>query len=204
MIRRSLGPIPMKSFVAICLACLSIARDHRRGGPATGAPATADITVESPPPGAVNLIPNGDFETPNAAGDGPAHWQQIDNLVYHWTRDRRSCPWADPAHRDRHRPKPGLCLVEETRSWTKRRCATRRPKSTTPAMARSAGLDGGFYASDLIPIKAGGRLQSLCRRQGPRRPKSSFAVTRKRCRCRSATSNRPCKKCLPRPAASRA
>ncbi|HEX4141973.1 MAG TPA: hypothetical protein VHY91_00345 [Pirellulales bacterium] len=134
--------------------------------PPPAAPTGGDITVESPPPGAVNLIKNGDFETPNAKGDGPAHWQQIDDLVYHWSQA------ADPAH--------GRVLHIETDigqsqayAWWKKLILDGAPLREAPAKihddgyASIGGLDGGFYASDLIPIKAGAAYKVYVDCKGP-------------------------------------
>jgi len=159
----------MKSFAAASLiGLLSIASlpTLALAAPPPAAPATSDITVESPPAGSVNLIKNGDFETPNAAGDGPAHWQQIDNLVCHWNRD------ADPAH--------GRIIHIETDigqsqayAWWKKLVLDKAPLRDAPAKIHDAGyasiggLDGGFYASDLIPIKAGAAYKVYVDAKGP-------------------------------------
>ncbi|HEY1784751.1 MAG TPA: hypothetical protein VGG30_04350 [Pirellulales bacterium] len=134
--------------------------------PPPAPPTGSDITVESPPAGAVNLIKNGDFESPNSAGDGPDHWQQIDNLVYHWSRS------ADPAH--------GHVMHIETDvgqgqayAWWKKLYLDKTPLRDAPAKIPDAGyssiggLDGGFYASDLIPIKAGGAYKVYVDAKGP-------------------------------------
>lgn len=117
-----------------------------------------DITIAQPPPGAVNLIRNGGFEEPNDKGTGPRYWQDVERLVHHWTTDP-SAPdrgkiiridtdvnqsqayqwWADHFVR-------GVSLDKAPA-----KTPTRPPKYDT-----IGGLDGGFYASDVIPVKPGG------------------------------------------------
>jgi len=48
------------------------------------------VEAHHPPAAAENLLPNGNFETPARDGTHPAHWQQVDNLVFFWTTDPKA------------------------------------------------------------------------------------------------------------------
>lgn len=137
-----------------------------------------DGKPELPPPGAwesaypegvVNLLRNPGFEEPNAAGDGPVHWQGIDGLVYHWT--------VDPSA-----PQRGKVLKINTdvsqgqayRWWIERYvrgaaldAAPRREPTREPKYDTIAGLDGGFFWSDPIEVKEGGAYRVYVDARGP-------------------------------------
>ncbi|HTU24504.1 MAG TPA: hypothetical protein VMF30_03850 [Pirellulales bacterium] len=134
--------------------------------PPVTAPTSDSVTIESPPAGAVNLLANGDFETPNAAGDGPAHWQPLDNLVFHWVRD------SDPARGRVMRIETDVGQPQAY-AWWKKLFQDKAPLREAPVKipdtgySSIGGLDGGFYASDLIPIRAGGAYKVYIDAKGP-------------------------------------
>jgi hypothetical protein len=125
-----------------------------------------DITIESPPAGAVNLLRNGDFEEANESGDGPAHWQRIDKLVFYWVKS------PDPKHNH-------VLHIEtdvgegQAYDWWKKLIVHNAPLSEVPAKIHDAsygsvaGLDGGFYASDWFPIKKGAAYKVYIDAKGP-------------------------------------
>ncbi len=144
--------------VMALLALLSMSRGR--------AMADDNVTIESPPPGSVNLLKNGDFETPNADKNGPANWQPVDNLVYHWHRD------ADTAHGRTIRIETDIAQ-SDAYAWWKKLFQEHGKLADAPAKVHDesynsvAGLDGGFYASDLIAIKAGAAYKVYIDAKGP-------------------------------------
>jgi hypothetical protein len=129
-----------------------------------------DVTVASYPAGAVNLLPQGDFEKANEAGDGPAGWQAVDNLVFHWT--------SDPGDPSRGKVLHINTDVQQSQAyawWIERfvkgakldrapvRLPTREPKYDT-----IAGLDGGWFWSDFIPIKPDRAYKVYVDARGPK------------------------------------
>ena len=125
-----------------------------------------DITVAPPPPDGVNLIANGDFESPNASHDGPAHWQRVDNLVFHWAAD------GDKSHGHVLRIETDVAQGQAY-GWWKRLVLDGAPLADAPRKVPDTdydsigGLDGGFYASDLIPIKKGAAYKVYVDAKGP-------------------------------------
>lgn len=103
-----------------------------------------------------NLIPNGDFETPAAEKDTPAHWQQVDGLTTFWIDDP-----------DKKRGKiikfDTDVLQSQGYEWwgqiaTGKKRAKDAPKklpTTEPKYDTLAGLDGVWYWSDFVPIEKG-------------------------------------------------
>lgn len=129
------------------------------------------VVVDDPPAvdGEANLIRNGGFE--DAADDAthPAHWQQVDNLVYHWTTD------PDDADRGRvMRIDTDVNQAQAYRWWTQRFVkgadlddAPAKQPTTPPKYDTIAGLDGGFYWSDYIAVKPGGAYRIYIDAKGP-------------------------------------
>ncbi len=116
-----------------------------------------------------NLLRNGSFDDANATNDAPAHWQAVDNLVWHWT--------TDPAA-----PQRGKVLRIDTDvqqrqayDWWIRRFVKNEPLANAPAKLPTheprydtiGGLDGGWYWSDFIPVKQGGAYKVLIDAKGP-------------------------------------
>jgi len=143
--------------------------------------ADGDITIGQPPSGATNLILNGGFDAPNEAGTGPAHWQEVDNLVFHWTRD----PDA---------PERGKIIRIDTdvnqrqayRWWAERFVdgksldqAPAKEPTHPPKYDTIGGLDGGFYMSDFIPVKPGGAYKVYVDVKGPMAKVFIFGYDRK-------------------------
>src|SRR5688500_12847753 len=75
---------------ALALPCALVAQERPQGAmkerPAPTLPNGATVTA-TPPTDKENLALNSGFEDANSEGDGPAHWDKTDNLVYHWSRD---------------------------------------------------------------------------------------------------------------------
>lgn len=138
------------------LAVVSVAGITAHGADKSKPQATVpDTTIGQPPADAKNLLPLGDFETPDATGKSPLGWQSVDGLVWHWAKDEDA-------------PERGHILqintdVDQSQAypwWIKRyvhdaplddapqRRATRPPKYDT-----IGGIDGGFYWSGFFPIE---------------------------------------------------
>ncbi|MBI1367706.1 MAG: hypothetical protein GC162_03540 [Planctomycetes bacterium] len=136
-----------------------------------------DITVESPPAGAANLIVNGDFEAANEAGDGPAHWQGIDGLVFHWIKDE------DASHGRVLRIETDVSQSAAYAWWIKRfvehaSLDAAPQKISDKGYGSIGGLDGGFYLSDLIPIKEGAAYKVYVDAKGPRAKVFAFGYVK--------------------------
>ena len=111
-----------------------------------------------PPQDGENLIRNGDFSEINEQGDGPRYWQRPDGLVMTWM----DCP-VDEDRGKVIRIDTDVNQSQAYRWWVERyvrgagldrvpdKQATRPPRYNT-----IAGLDGGFFWSDYIPVKPGG------------------------------------------------
>ncbi len=163
----------MKRTIAMLVmtCCCSVASAQDKGFKPLKIPVSpaGDITVESPPEGAVNLIPNGDFEKANDTGDGPAHWQKPDNLVFHWETD------ADPK-RGRYIGIDTDVKQSQAYAWwiklfvkgAANKEAPAKEPTVEPKYDTIGGNDGGFYASELIPIKKGGAYKVYVDAKGPR------------------------------------
>jgi hypothetical protein len=150
----------------VALAAVALAQQPDGG---TALPAGKTYT-QPYPDDAVNLLPNGDFEQVNEQGDGPHHWQAIDNLVYHWAED--------PAAPERGRVIRINTDVyqQQAYAWWARRYVQGLPLDQAPARRPTsgnkydtiAGLDGGFYWSDPIPVKPGGAYRVYVDAKGPK------------------------------------
>jgi len=134
------------------------------------APAGGEAVAEAEGEGAgENLLPNGDFETPAEDGTHPAHWQEIDNLIFFWTTDPEA-------------PERGKVMKintdvyqQQAYGWWIDRFVHGKPASEAPARKATsglkydtiAGLDGGYYWSDFIEIKKGGAYRVYIDAKGP-------------------------------------
>ena len=128
-----------------------------------------DITIGQPPADAVNLIRNGGYEEPNDGQTGPRYWQDVDNLVFHWT--------TDPAAPERGKVIRIDTDVNESQAyaWWADHFVRGVPLAKAPTKAPThppkydtiAGLDGGFYASDFIPVKTGAAYKVYIDAKGP-------------------------------------
>ena len=153
--------------VAVGLAhvCASIAADKAERRPLAGEALVARVPVEGE-----NLIRNGTFDRPNKTEDGPAHWAEVDNLVYFWTHD----PEAPKRKRVIHINTD--VLQSQAYAWWVRRYVNGEPLRNAPKRIPPhdpgydtiAGLDGGFYASDFIPVKEGGAYRVYIDAKGPK------------------------------------
>lgn len=119
------------------------------------------------PDDAVNLLPNGGFDDANAEGDGPAHWQAPDGLVIHWVEEE--------ARGKVIRINTDVDQGQAYRWWVERYIkgvavdqAPARAETTPPKYDTIAGLDGGFYWSDPIPVKPGGAYRVFVDAKGPK------------------------------------
>ncbi len=142
----------------------------RSGRPPRPVPAAEKpIEKDQAPDPKASLLQNGDFETPFADGTHPAHWQQVDDLVFFWTTD----PGA---------PERGKVIKIDTdvyqkqayRWWVERfvrgKPLSQAPKKTPTSGAKYdtiGGLDGGWYWSDFIEIKKGGAYKVYVDVKGP-------------------------------------
>ena len=116
-----------------------------------------------------NLLPNGDFEEAAEDETHPAHWQEIDNLVFFWTTDPEA-------------PERGKVIKIDTDvyqrqayAWWIERFVLGKPVTEAPKREATsglkydtiAGLDGGYYWSDFIEIKKGGAYKVYIDAKGP-------------------------------------
>jgi len=116
-----------------------------------------DITIGQPAADAVNLIRNGGFEEPNDGQTGPRYWQDVEGLVFHWTTDPEAPGRGKVIHIDTD------VNQSQAYAWWADHFARGAPLAKAPAKEPThppkydtiAGLDGGFYTSDFIPVKAG-------------------------------------------------
>ena len=149
----------------IAMAAPASAAERRAPKP----PAAAERIVASPVNAGTNLIRNGKLDFHDAGAEGPANWQQMDNLVWHWTRDPKA-------------PERGKVLLVDTdvnqgqayEWWTRRYLdhaplaqAPQKQATVAPKYDTIAGLDGGFFWSDYIPVKPGGAYRVTIDAKGP-------------------------------------
>lgn len=150
------------------LCALSSALPVRGAGPPAAGP-PAELVVENGSAAGPNLMPNGDFNEPSADGTHPAHWQAVDNLVFHWTND----PGA---------PERGRVILidtdvsqEQAYRWWTERFVRGAPLDEAPAKDQPegnrydtiGGLDGGHYWSDYIEVEPGGAYRVFVDARGP-------------------------------------
>jgi len=168
VIIKTISPIRMAVIPALIIAAaLSPAFAQARRSSTPQAP-SAGVAAQSPGT-AQNLILNGDFETPAEDGAHPAHWQEIDNLVFFWTTDPEA-------------PERGKVIKIDTDvyqrqayAWWIDRFVHGKPASDAPAKEPTSGLkydtigglDGGYYWSDFIEIKKGGAYKVYIDAKGP-------------------------------------
>lgn len=121
------------------------------------------------PPASANLMPNGDFEKPAKDGTHPLHWQAIDNLVFFWTK----AP-AAPGHGKVIKIDTDV-YQKQAYDWWVDRFVHGKPLSDAPKRIVThgkkydtiGGLDGGFYWSDLIPVKPKCAIRVYIDAKGP-------------------------------------
>ncbi len=115
-----------------------------------------------------NLLPNGSFDTPAKDKTHPAHWQAIDNLVFFWEK-------ADDPERGRIiRIDTDVNQGQAYQWWIDRfvhdapldKAPNKRP-TQPPKYNTVAGLEGGFYWSDYIPVKPGAAYRVYVDAKGP-------------------------------------
>lgn len=134
-----------------------------------------ELSVADFPKDAVDLMINGSFDEPNAAQDGPAHWQDVDNFVCHWV----DAPATDAAEGAKTRGKVIKIDTDvkqgQAYTWWCERYLRGAPLDKAPARQPTvepkydtiAGLDGGFFWSDFIEIKEGGAYRVYLDAKGP-------------------------------------
>jgi hypothetical protein len=140
----------------------------------------SDITLGTPPAGAVNLFPLGDFETPDATGQNPKGWQAIDGLVWQWVseHDSKTAAGDHPstrAHNHFLRINTDINQSQAYAWWIdhyihgKLLSEAPKPAPTRPPKYDTiAGLDGGFYWSEFFPIEPGKAYKVYIDARGPR------------------------------------
>ncbi len=134
-------------------------------------PAAEDSQVSDEPNEAGhNLLPNGNFDDASPSDPAqPAHWQPVDNLVFHWATDPNA-------------PRRGKVIKIDTDvtqkqayQWWVDRFIHGKPLETAPQKQPTvepkydtiAGLDGGFFWSDWIEIKKGAAYKVYVDAKGP-------------------------------------
>lgn len=121
------------------------------------------------PADAVNLLPNGDYEAPNEAGDGPAHWQRPDGLVVHWVDDpageRGKVIRIDT---DVYQRQAYAWWVQRYVHGAALNLAPKKQPTSGNKYDTIGGLDGGWYWSDPIPVKQGGAYRVFVDARGPK------------------------------------
>lgn len=102
-----------------------------------------------------NLLPNGNFDTPSEDHTYPAHWQQIDNLVFFWTTDPNQSQRGKVIKID-----TDVYQRQAYQWWVDRfvhgRSLGRAPEKIPTSGLKYdtiAGFDGGSYWSDFVKIK---------------------------------------------------
>ena len=139
-------------------------------------PSGGELIVDDPPPvdSEANLMPNGGFEKPADDKTHPAHWQPIDNLVWHWTTD------TDDPDRGKVIQMNTNVSQEQAYQWWIDRFVHGQPLDEAPEPestsggATVGGLEGGFYWSHYIPVEQGGAYRLYVDAKGP----ASFAFIR--------------------------
>jgi hypothetical protein len=157
---------------ALLLGGVLLAQDRPEGvmkeRPAPTLPGGSTV-IGVPPADKENLAHNSGFEEATADGDGPAHWDKTDNLVYFWTRD------PDAPDRGRVMKIDTDVAQKQGYAWWVQRYLHNAPLTSVPAKEPTrepkydtiAGLDGGFYWSDYIPIKPGKAYKVYLDAKGP-------------------------------------
>ncbi len=117
-----------------------------------------------------NLLPNGDFEKPSRDRTHPARWQQVDNLVFFWSRDAAAPERGrvmridtDVYQRQAYQWWVDLFVRGKPLAQAPSKEATSGPKYDT-----IGGLDGGFYWSDFIEIKKDAAYKAYVDAKGPK------------------------------------
>ncbi|MFW6059328.1 MAG: hypothetical protein ACODAQ_04055 [Phycisphaeraceae bacterium] len=126
------------------------------------------VPAEELPEPSANLIRNGDFEQRAEEGEHPAHWQAIDNLVFfHEASD-------DPQRGHVMHIDTDVKQAQAYRWWVERfvhgaPLDEAPPKEPTqpPRYGTVAGLEGGFYWSDFIPVEQGAAYRVYVDAKGP-------------------------------------
>jgi len=165
--RGAVAATVLLGFVLLAPPALRAGQPPRTPRPAPEAEKT--VAPADAPDAKTNLLPNGDFETPAEDGTHPAHWQQVDNLVFFWTKD--------PAF-----PERGKVIRIDTDvyqrqayAWWIDRFVRGKPLAEAPEKTPTSGprydtiggLDGGWYWSDFIPVKEGGAYKVYVDVKGP-------------------------------------
>ncbi|MDR3635998.1 MAG: hypothetical protein P4L84_19505 [Isosphaeraceae bacterium] len=137
--------------VALSLTLAAVAGDApkpTRSAPKAGEEAPANLI----PPGAKNLLPNGDFEAGTLTPDG---WQTVDGLSSFWIQD------DDPAHAKVLRFDTDILQSQGYDWWVKvaqgasPKDAPKKQATVEPKYDTLAGLDGVWFWSDPVPVEKG-------------------------------------------------
>jgi len=155
------------------IAIVALAATVAFAGPSKkpDAPRLPEEKVVDQPPAenAENLIRNGGFEKPAEDGTHPAHWQQVDNLVFFWTTDPQAPDRGKVIKIDTD------VYQKQAYQWWKDRFVHGRPLAEAPEKTPTSGpkfntiggLDGGFYWSEFIPVKYGRAYKVYVDAKGP-------------------------------------
>ena len=148
------------------LACVTVTA-HAAGE--QKAPPEGELHQQAPPEHKENLMPNGGFEKAAETGKHPAHWQAVDNLVWHWTESS-----ADEKRGKVIRINTDVKQGQAFDWWVDRfiegkpLSAAPEPKAGTgEKYGTIGGLEGGFYWSDFIKVEPGGAYRVYIDAKGP-------------------------------------
>jgi len=165
--RRIVAGAVVMALALLVPSALRAGRPPRTPRPAPEAERT--VAPADAPDAKTNLLPNGDFETPAADGTRPAHWQQVDNLVFFWTEDPAAAERGKVIKIDTD------VYQRQAYAWWIDRFVRGKPLDEAPAKTPTSGpkydtiggLDGGWYWSDFIPVKEGGAYKVYVDVKGP-------------------------------------
>lgn len=130
-------------------------------------PPGAYAAERQPADNALNLLPNGDFDTPSEDGTHPAHWQRVDNLVFHYVEA------PDAPDRGRVMKIDTDVGQKQAYKWWIDHFIHDKPLSEAPDPKRGTrygsigGLDGGWYWSDYIEIDPDKAVRVYVDAKGP-------------------------------------
>ncbi|MEX0654760.1 MAG: hypothetical protein WD534_07545 [Phycisphaeraceae bacterium] len=161
--------ITRASVIAMLGLTLTMHAHAQRGGAPEAAPAGKPVADPDRDADRPNLLRNGDFDEPAEDGAHPAHWQQTDNLVFHWTTD------PDAPERGKVMRIDTDVYQRQAYAWWIDRFVHDAPLDDAPPKQQPTGnrydtiggLDGGHYWSDYIEIKPGGAYRVYVDAKGP-------------------------------------
>lgn len=151
---------------SLSVSVLGASRDHK---PRAVQPEGVTVAAKDLPPASANLMPDAGFQEPARDGTHPAHWQQIDDLVWQWTTDP-----ADPPRGKVMRIDTDVYQSQAYRWWANHFVhhmpLAKAPEKRVPRghkYSTIGGLDGGWYWSDYIPIPPHSAIRVYVDAKGP-------------------------------------